>query len=319
MQNRMQTPEMSEVAARTITPTIATMITPNSDFQPLFNRATFEFYHNLAQHPLFTMPRLLELAKATREQRPNDLYYDVGKDVKIGSRWDQMGPKPPVEEAMKNIADCGAWVTLHQAQKDPEYGKVFYQCMREFEALTGLDFKNLMQVEDALIFITSPNRITPYHIDRECNFLLQICGHKTIYVFEQKDRENLPEHEIERFWAVDNNSATYKSQFQERAMPLRLVPGNGLHIPVNSPHWVKNDDNVSISLSVNFTFKDSAGANVYRANYWLRRLGMNPVPPGESKFRDAVKTAAIAVSHVPAVSLARRTVRLSRRLRGNVP
>ncbi len=31
-------------------------------------------------------------------------------------------------------------------------------------------------VEDIIIFVTLPNRKTPYHIDRECNFLLQIRG-----------------------------------------------------------------------------------------------------------------------------------------------
>jgi hypothetical protein len=308
-----------QISSRANDITTSRMITPNSHFRPRFNRGPFEFFHGLAQHPLFTLPRLLELAKATREKRPNDLYYDVGADVKIGSRWDQMGPKPPVEEAVKNIENSGAWVTLHQAQKDPEYGAVFHRCMREFEDLTSLNFKHLMQVEDALIFITSPGRITPYHIDRECNFLLQIYGQKTIYVFDQKDREVLPEQEIERFWTVDNNAATYKAQYQDRATSFRLIPGNGIHIPVNAPHWVKNDDNISISLSVNFTWKDSERANIYRANYWLRKLGLNPVPPGELSFRDGVKTAVMAASFVPAVSLARKTVRLSRQLRGLPP
>lgn len=311
MQTNEQTNQLSDVRDG--------MIVPNDNFRSCFNRIPFEFTHGLAQHPLFTLPHLLELAKATRRNRPNDLYYDVGDDVRIGSRWSEMGPKPPVEEAMRNIESAGAWVTLHQAQKDSAYGEVFHQCMREFESLTGLRFRDLMQVEDALIFITSPNRITPYHIDRECNFLLQISGHKTIFVFDQKDRDVLPETEIERFWTVDNNAATYKPHFQARALSLRLVPGNGIHIPVNAPHWVKNDDNVSISLSVNFTWKDSAGANVYRANYWLRRLGMKPAPPRESKFVDGVKTAVMASSFVPAVNFARGAVRLSRQLRGLAP
>jgi hypothetical protein len=310
-----------QTSAKTATAGVAgaRFITPSAEFSPLFNRSPFEFFHGLAQHPLFKIPRLLELAKATREKRPNDLYYDVGKDVRINSRWDQMGPKPPVEEAVRNIQQAGAWVTLHQAQKDPEYGAVFHQCMREFEALTGLNFKDQMQVEDALIFVTSPNRITPYHIDRECNFLLQISGHKTIYVFDQKDREVLPESEIERFWTVDNNAATYKSQYQDRAVSFRLVPGSGIHIPVNAPHWVKNDNNVSVSLSVNFTWKDSERANVYRANYWLRKMGLNPAPPAASKVRDALKTTTMAITFVPAVDLARKTVRLSRQLRGLPP
>ena len=293
-------------------------IRPNDEFRPHFNKAPFQFLHNLADHPLFTLPRLLQLAKTTRQERPRDLYYDANSKVRVDQRWDQMGPKPfVVEEALDRIENSGAWVTLHQAQKDPEYGALFHQCMREFEEFTGIDFKHVMRVEDALIFITSPDRVTPYHIDRECNFLLQIRGEKTLYVFDQNDREVLPEQEIERFWAVDNNAGLYKERFQDRARSYRLVPGNGVHIPVNAPHWVKNDGNVSISLSVNFTWKDSDRANAYRANFLLRKLGMHPRPPKQSRLIDATKNAVIAVTFVPAFSMARGTVRLLRRLKGD--
>jgi hypothetical protein len=270
------------------------LIQPGDEFREKFDRMPFQFFHGLADHPLFTLPRLLELAKTTKETRPKDLYYDAGKDIGIGQRWDKIGPKPfPVDEALHRIENSGAWVTLHQAQKDPEYGELFYACMREFEKLTGVDFSRMMRVEDALIFITSPNRVTPYHIDRECNFLLQIRGEKTIYIFDRNDREVLPETEIERFWSVDNNAATYKPHLQDRATTYRLAPGNGVHIPVNNPHWVKNDDNVSISLSVNFTPKDSYRANFYRANFGLRKLGLNPRSEGQSPFVDSMKRRTV--------------------------
>ena len=64
--------------------------------------------------------------------------------------------------------------------------------MREFEGLTGVNFKKVMRMEDALIFVTSPRRVTPYHIDRECNFLLQIRGEKNLYVFDRNDQEDCP-------------------------------------------------------------------------------------------------------------------------------
>jgi hypothetical protein len=293
-------------------------IEPNGHFRPDFNRLPFQFFHRLTNHPLFALPRLLELAQATRQERPRDLYYDAGPDIRPDQRWDQMGPKPfVVEEALHRIETCGAWVTLHQAQKDPEYGALFYECMREFEGLTGVDFKKVMRVEDALIFITSPRRVTPYHIDRECNFLLQIRGEKNLYVFDRNDRDVLPVTEVERFWAVDNNAAVYKPQFQSRATTYRLVPGNGVHIPVNNPHWVQNDDNVSISLSVNFTWNDWERANVHRANFLLRKLGISPRPPKQSTLVDAAKNALISTTYMPAFYMARGSVRFLRRLRGD--
>jgi len=102
--------------------------------------------------------------------------------------------------------------------------------------------------------------------------------------------ERFPEEEIERFWAVDNNAAVYKKQFQDRVMSFRLAPGIGVHIPVNAPHWVKNDHNVSISLSVNFTWKDSERANAYRANFLLRKLGMTHDRPASQSSWTRAKT-----------------------------
>jgi hypothetical protein len=296
----------------------AQFIQPNDRFRPDFNLLPFQFFHRLADHPLFKLPRLLELARTTRQERPYDVYYDAGSDIGAGQRWDQMGPKPfAVEEAVHRIETCGAWVTLHQAQKDPEYGVLFYECMREFEHLTGVDFRKVMKMEDALIFITSPRRVTPYHIDRECNFLLQIRGEKNLYVFDRNDKEVLPAAEVERFWTVDSNAAVYKPQFQNRATTFRLVPGNGVHIPVNNPHWVQNEDDVSISLSVNFTWSDWERANIYRANFLLRKLGISPQPPKQSALVDAVKHAVIATTLMPAYTMGRGVKQVVRRLKGD--
>ncbi len=281
-------------------------------FKEKFNQHPFLFEHRIANNPLFSMPRLLKLALETQAVRPQELYYDAGHNVPIGARWNDMGDKPPLEEAFQRIQDTGSWITIHQAQRDPEYAVVFNECMREFETLSGRDFKKMMRVEDALIFITSPKRITTYHIDRECNFLMQISGSKTIHMFDQRDKDVVPETELETFWAVDKNAGRYKPELQQRSTPLRLVPGNGIHIPINDPHWLQNDDNVSISLSVNFTLKDSERANLYRANYFLRKAGLQPDPPFTSPVGDVMKNVAMSASYVPA----RSAIRAIRRLRG---
>ena len=287
-------------------------IVPSPIFKTDFNKHSFLFNHALAGHPLFSLPKLRTLALKTRAKRPSELYHDAGHNVGIGTRWSEMGDKPPIEEAFERIHDAGAWITIRQIQLDPEYEGLFQGCMRELQEQTGVDFKKLMRVEDAIIFLTSPNRTTTYHIDRECNFLLQISGSKTMFMFDRQDKQVLPETEIERFWTVDNNAALYKSEFQNRSTPYRMVPGNAVHIPINEPHWLQNDDNVSISLSVSFTMKDSERANIYRANHMLRRIGLDPTPPFRSALRDGVKNAVMSASYVPIRSV-KRTIR---RLRG---
>lgn len=282
----------------------AQTIIPSAEFPQKFNREAFMFHHTLSEHPLFKLPRLMELAKETQRTHKQDLYYDAGKDVSVGARWDEFAPAPPLEDALERIENNGAWIAIHQAQHDPEYAAIYDQCMTEFSDLSGVDFKKVIRVKDALIFITSPNRVTTYHIDRECNFLLQIHGSKVIHIFNSKDREVLPQEEIEQFWTVDNNAPRYKPELQHKATSYQLEPGNGVHIPINWPHWLKNDNNISVSLSVNFTWHDSERGNIYRANHYLRRLlkpiNFNPRPPFESALSDGVKNTFMAMTYMPA-------------------
>jgi len=260
------------------------------EFREQFDRRSFEFLHHLSGHPLFEIPRLIELSKKLSET--GGVYYDAG-EIQVGQRWENCPSLGlSVDETIRRIRDAGAWIILRRAEEDPEYRVILDDCMAEIRNLLGWDVKKEMMVQNAIIFITSPNRIATYHIDRECNWILQIHGEKDISVFDQNDRDVLPEEEIERFWTVDNNAATYKEQYQSRAKVYRLAPGRAVHIPVNAPHWVKNDNNISVTLSVNFQFQDSFRADIYRANYWLRRAGFSPTPPGKSQLRDNLKRAA---------------------------
>ena len=65
--------------------------------------------------------------------------------------------------------------------------------------------------------------------------------------------------------------------------------GEAVHIPTHGAHWVKNHDNVSVSLSLNFEFPHWLQADVYRTNHYLRRVGLSPLPPGRSVVVDRMK------------------------------
>jgi hypothetical protein len=256
-------------------------------FQENFNRASFQFSHSLAGHPLFELPRLLDLAK---RQADGDVYYDAG-DIPVDLRWDQT-PRTElsVDQLIERIENAGAWILIRRAQIDPRYDALLKEVLAEVQKRIGAAFPKKIKTSNARVFITSPNRISTYHIDRECNYLLQIRGDKVISVFDRFDREVLPEEEIERFWSVDHNAPTYKKQYQDRAQVYELRPGTGVHLPVNAPHWVQNGNNISVTLAVTFEFPDSNLANIYRLNYFLRKAGVRPLPPGSSKVRDTLKS-----------------------------
>lgn len=257
-------------------------------FREKFNRRHFVFRHHLSDHPLFQLPRLIELARSTAATRADDLYYDAGvQDVQ--QRWGTARPPFPVDETIDRIENAGAWIALKRADSDPAYAALLDRCMSDILEVSGRELERKMRRKEAIVFVTSPNRLTTYHIDSENNFLLQLSGRKEINLFRPEDREVTTEQEIERFYSIDSNAATYKPQLQHRAEVLMMEPGVGVHIPVNAPHWLKNGDNISISVSINYHSYDSERAAIYRTNHYLRRIGLNPTPPFRSPMLDQLK------------------------------
>jgi hypothetical protein len=257
-------------------------------FREKFNRRHFVFRHHLSDHPLFQLPRLIELARSTAATRADDLYYDAGVQD-IGQRWGTAPAAFPVDETIARIEHAGAWIVLKRADTDSSYAALLDRCMSDILEVSGRELERKMRRKEVIVFITSPNRLTTYHIDSENNFLLQLSGRKEINLFRPDDREVTTEQEVERFYSVDTNAATYKPHLQHHAEVLMMEPGMGVHIPLNAPHWLRNGDNISISVSINYHSHDSERAAIYRTNHYLRRLGFNPTPPFRSPMLDQLK------------------------------
>ena len=266
----------------------------NPGFRENFDEKPFEFLHCFtADHPLFQISRLRQLIE-NPVTRPG-VYFDAG-DIGIGQRWDSVPErKQTLEETFDRVDNAGAWILMKRVQKDPDYDDLLVQCLDEVQRLSGRQIDQDKKSQEAIIFLTSPHRVTSYHIDRECNFLMQVRGDKEISVFDRNDRDVRPEAELETFWSKDNNAGVYKPQYQDRAHVFVMRPGTGVHIPVNSPHWLKNGNNVSISLSISYQYKDWRRKYVFQANYYLRRMGMNPTPPGKSALLDNAKRLVVQV------------------------
>jgi len=266
----------------------------NPGFRENFDEKPFAFSHCFsAEHPLFQLSRLRKLIE-NPVTRPG-VYYDAG-DIRIEQRWDTVPErKQTLEETFDRVDNAGAWILMKRVQKDPDYDDLLVQCLDEVQRLSGRQIDQDKKSQEAIIFLTSPHRVTSYHIDRECNFLMQVRGDKEISVFDRNDREVLPEAELETFWSKDNNAGVYKPQYQDRAHVFLMRPGTGVHIPVNSPHWLKNGANVSVSLSISYQYKDWRRKYVFQANYYLRRMGINPTPPGKSALLDNAKRLVVQV------------------------
>jgi hypothetical protein len=264
------------------------------DFANKFNYKPFEFIHHLAEHPLFEIPRLVELANTIAVEYGREKVTCLASNIEAHQKWSDMTHKEQIAETISQIEKSGSLVLIKSAHLETEYNILMNQILAELEELTGVPLKQEITWPEAYIFISSPNSVTPYHIDHESNFLFQISGAKDIHLFDPFDRSILTEQEIEEYFAFDLESATYKEEHQTKAFSYHLNSGKAVHHPSLAPHWVRNGNQVSVSLSINFCMRSiDLNARVYQVNHFLRKLGINPTPPGQSLIKDRLKMMAM--------------------------
>jgi hypothetical protein len=285
------------------------------DCRAKLHRQAFRVIHNLAGHPLFTLDTLIGVAQQAAKRR-RDLYVDAGK-LSFTDKWGNIpAPALPVSELVKRIETAEAWIIMKHVETDPRYKAVLDEFTSFVHALAGPEASKSLLNPEMLVLITSPNRVMPFHFDAECNFLVQIHGSNDVWICDPTDRTITTETEIEYYYSVPTTVCNFKPHAEQRSTRFVLAPGDAVHIPTHGAHWVKNHNNVSVSLSLNFELPKVKHADVYRAHYYLRRLGLHPEPPGKSIVVDRAKAATVAASRPvnPPVAAATRPIR--RLLRG---
>src|SRR5262249_512972 len=143
---------------------------------------------------------------------------------------------------------------------------------------------------------------------------LHVHGEKLFYVYDNRDRSIASEQALEGVVAKHRN-LPYDASFDSRQIAYRLLPGDGLFVPYQWPHWVRTTDSYSISLS--FTWKSESVRrrnDISVCNSMLRDLGFPQSAPGINPALDALKLGLFRVATALASPL-RRSERLRRVLR----
>ncbi|MGH6811135.1 MAG: hypothetical protein ACREDM_01925 [Methylocella sp.] len=263
---------------------------PDGQFVRNYNRCHFQFRHGLKDHPLFELPSLVELAR-----RPfhHEAYWSNGK-VDANDRWEiNRDARLSLVDTIANIGDDNSLVILKHVEQDPVHGPALQEFLARVVAISGEQMRQEAMVGEVLILIASPNRLTSYHMDAECNFLVQVAGSKTLWVYDRTDPTLVSHEEREQYHMGNQNSIVYQESRQCDATAYELHAGYGVHIPVFAPHWARNHDNISIALSVNYELRPIlADKRIYQVNSLLRKLGATPTAPGISPWRDRLKLGA---------------------------
>jgi mannose-6-phosphate isomerase-like protein (cupin superfamily) len=251
-----------------------------------FSRRPFAIKHTLADNPLLTLDRLAQLADFLPEDHvEHNLAVDVPA-VLPGGNAPRLDDATPGEIA-RGIETNGCWMVLKHAELDPEYRDLLHEALSEVIPLVE-DRVGGATKEQAFIFLTAPNATTPLHTDPEENFLLQVKAKKQMDIGTWPTREIEHEH-LERYYGGGHRNIDEMPPNTQRFI---MEPGDGVHVPLNAPHWVKNFDEVSISFSITFNTGQSDFLNdVYAMNARLRKLRLSPEPPGAHPSSDKAKAA----------------------------
>ena len=267
--------------------------------------------HSLVGHPLLSVSALQTLA----ERMPADHLRWHLADIPVNSHFGRAAKEhangATIAQTLAHIHEAKSWVYLQHVETDPTY-----------QALVEDVFRSVSGRIDAVdpgaeglsgwIFISSPNAVTPYHMDHEANFLLQVQGSKTISVWDPRDRSVVGETELEGFhanWSLDDT--LWRESIEPKARKIEAGPGAGVFMPFTAPHAVKNGPAVSVTLSVTFlTRRMKTEMKAFAANHWLRSKGLPTKVVGQSHRRDrALET------FIDAYSLGRKAVNRVREVR----
>jgi len=282
-------------------------------FRRQFDREPFGLSHNLHTLPLFSFDSLAELA-ARYAAHPRD-YFVAASAASAGVGFTSVHHgQYAADEAMRRLDSAAVRILL----KRPENHDLGFRRLLDglfeqvLELRGGLGRERVLRLESA-VFITSASSITPFHFDPEIAFFTQIEGRKVYHVYPPA---SVSEQELESFYrqgvvSIAEVDLRARDCAQERV--FSLVPGQGLHQPQNSPHWVETCAERSVSYSFVFETDTTRALGRTRAcNYFLRRAGVRPALPGVHPARDAAKAGAIRA----VFPIRRRLSRLVDRLRG---
>ena len=243
--------------------------------------------HDLLDHPLMELPELIALS----ERLPASVIeHNIGAlPIGIGQH-DVPAHTLTVAETIRSIEENKSWMVLKNIELDETYRQLLHDVLAEIRPAVEKHTGPMLNLV-GFIFISSPGAVTPFHSDPEYNILLQARGTKTMTLFSGTDESIIPPQFHEIYHAGGPRTVPWNDDFASKGEPVVLHRGDAVYVPLKWPHWVKNGDDVSISLSVTWRSHWSyAKADTRAFNKVLRNFGLNPKPPLPLPNTNALKS-----------------------------
>jgi len=268
-----------------------TLMADTAAFETQFPLKPFRIRHKLADDARLTLPAILDLVK----QMPRDrIEYNSGKAAVSQDPTTTPLVDLDPEEVVRQIETAGAWMVLKRIEIVPAYKELLETALMSVAGAQG--HKSLAEAGftdvQGFLFVSSPGSTTPFHLDSEDNFFVQIHGDKVFAIYDNQDHSIASEDQIEHCITKHRN-LKFDDSYVAREMYNDLKPGEGVFVPYLWPHWVKTKDSYSISVAITWKTATVKRRNdLYVFNAMLRDRGMAQKAPGVQPALDAVKLAA---------------------------
>ena len=267
-----------------------------------YNLQPFLLRHHLAEHAdFFSLPALFALCR----RMPRDqVQYRVGAipgDANFDSSYERYGQGLSFDQVLEQFEESRAYICIYNPERDPVYRPVLERLLAEIAAaIEHVD--PVITWYSTYFFLSTRDSVTPYHMDREMNFLLQVLGEKLVNLWNPRDDEIMSAAEKDRLLsAFESRRPVYKPSFEAKAMRYELRPGLGVHHPFIAPHRVHTGSDLSISLAFTFRTRTSdRWTSAHAFNHVLRRCGLSPAEVGNGHpVADRAKAAVQHAVQVP--------------------
>jgi hypothetical protein len=258
-------------------------------FRALYPDRSGTLTHTLVDHPLLTLEALAGLAA---RHDPAHVEYNRA-DLPIGIDPHAVpGNGLTIDETIRSIEHNGSWMVIKWVENDAAYKGLLEDALAPLRPLVEPMTGKMLTLQ-GFVFVSSPNAVTPFHMDPEHNILLQVRGTKDFCVFPAVDDELLNDVEHERYHVGGHRNLPWRDSFAAKGTTHRLTPGDAIHVPVKAPHWIKNGPDLSISFSITWrSLWSYREADARGFNHVLRGLGLSPRAPGRFPQQNIAKSLA---------------------------
>lgn len=251
-------------------------MTGKTVFKDFSAQQTADFRRGLmvGEHALPEMQMFSDEALAQLIEKHSDglsMVYAMPTDA-VGQKRFREGDLRGVDgqSVIEAVRNGQLWVQLLRLNKvHPEFAALKKQIVGELKThVPGLKIFGCR----LSLLISSPAIHVSYHADIPRNALWQIRGGKKVYVYPVAEKF-ISEAALEGVYLGETQEAIhYEPEFDAAATVVDLRPGMMVTWPINGPHRIVNDDQLSVSLVMEY-FEPIAWCRyaVYYTNGVMRR------------------------------------------------